>query len=168
MGIFLLQLMEIFTHLYKFLHPLIWVFFCSKCVKFVLFYFILKDYRWADVVVLISFPIQTLSQSQSLSNMVGGVENLANTRSGQTYVTSPIILGTVEHVESESRVKKERENKKKKRCLHYRQVCQNAKYLAFDTLNTKKPLSLGVVNAKIFSMSEQYNLKYECTIQSQI
>ena len=36
----------------------------------------------------------------------------------------------------------------------------NAKYLVFDTLNTKKPFSSGVLNAKIFSMSEQYNLKY--------
>ena len=35
----------------------------------------------------------------------------------------------------------------------------NAKYLAFDTQNTKKPLSSGVVNAKIFGMSEQYALK---------
>ena len=37
----------------------------------------------------------------------------------------------------------------------------NAKYLAFDTPNTKKSLSSGVVNAKIFDMCERYNLKYE-------
>ena len=36
----------------------------------------------------------------------------------------------------------------------------NAKFLAFDTPNTKKPLSSGVLNAKIFCMSKQYNLKY--------
>ena len=36
----------------------------------------------------------------------------------------------------------------------------NVKYLAFDTPNTKKPFSSGVLNAKIFGMSEQYNLKY--------
>jgi len=44
--------MEIFTHLYIFLHPLMWVFFCSKCVKFVLFS-ILENYKWTDVVALI-------------------------------------------------------------------------------------------------------------------
>ena len=37
----------------------------------------------------------------------------------------------------------------------------NAKYLAFDTPNIKKPLSSSVVDAKIFGMSEQYALKYE-------
>ena len=37
----------------------------------------------------------------------------------------------------------------------------NAKYLTFDTLNTKKPLSLGVLNPKIFGIDEQYNLKFE-------
>ena len=37
----------------------------------------------------------------------------------------------------------------------------NAKYLAFDTLNTKKSLPSGVLNTKIFGMSEQYNLKNE-------
>ena len=30
----------------------------------------------------------------------------------------------------------------------------NAKYLAFDTPNTKKSLALDVLNAKIFGMSE--------------
>ena len=33
--------MEIFTHLYTFLHPLMWVFFCLECVKFVFFLVIL-------------------------------------------------------------------------------------------------------------------------------
>ena len=37
----------------------------------------------------------------------------------------------------------------------------NVKYLAFDTPNTKKSLLLGIINAKIFDSSEQYNLKYE-------
>ena len=37
----------------------------------------------------------------------------------------------------------------------------NAKYLAFDTPNTKKPLSSGVLNAIIFGINEQYNLKFE-------
>ena len=36
---------------------------------------------------------------------------------------------------------------------HSYQVCQ--------MLNTKKPLTLGVLNAKIFGMSEQYNFKNE-------
>ena len=36
----------------------------------------------------------------------------------------------------------------------------NVKYLAFDTPNTKKPLSWGVLNTKIFYMSEHYYLKY--------
>ena len=35
-------------NVYTFLHPLMWVFFCSKCVKFVLFS-ILEDYTWTDV-----------------------------------------------------------------------------------------------------------------------
>ena len=39
-------------NIYTFLHPLMWVFFCSKCVKFVLFS-ILEDYRWTNVVALI-------------------------------------------------------------------------------------------------------------------
>ena len=37
----------------------------------------------------------------------------------------------------------------------------NAKYLAFDTPNTKKPLSSGVLNAIIFGINEQCNLKFE-------
>ena len=37
----------------------------------------------------------------------------------------------------------------------------NAKYLAFGTPNTKKLLISGVLNAKIFGMNEQYNLKNE-------
>ena len=36
----------------------------------------------------------------------------------------------------------------------------NVKYLAFDTPNTKKPLSWGALNTKIFYMSEHYYLKY--------
>ena len=94
--------------------PLTSQFSIFTLIKFVNYY----------ISLLISFPIQTLSQSQSLSDMVGGVENLAGTHSGWTYVTSPLVLGMVEHVESESHVKKEKEdkNKKKKRCLH--QVCQ--------------------------------------------
>ena len=36
-------------NIYTFLHSLMWVFFCSKCVKCVLFS-ILEDYKWADVV----------------------------------------------------------------------------------------------------------------------
>ena len=36
----------------------------------------------------------------------------------------------------------------------------NVKHLAFDTPNTKKPLSWGVLNTKIFYMSEHYYLKY--------
>ena len=36
----------------------------------------------------------------------------------------------------------------------------NVKYLTFDTPNTKKPLSWGVLNTKIFYMSEHYYLKY--------
>ena len=36
----------------------------------------------------------------------------------------------------------------------------NAKYLAFGTPNTKKLLSSGVLNAKIFGMDEQCNLKF--------
>ena len=35
----------------------------------------------------------------------------------------------------------------------------NAKYLAFDTPNNKKPISSGVVNAKKFGMIEQYTIK---------
>ena len=37
----------------------------------------------------------------------------------------------------------------------------NAKYLAFGTPYTKKPLIIGVLNVKIFGMSQQYNLKNE-------
>ena len=40
----------------------------------------------------------------------------------------------------------------------------NAKYLTFGTPNTKKPLSLGVLNAKIFGIDEQCNLKFESVL----
>ena len=41
-----------FVHLCTILHPLMWVFFWSKCVKWVTFY-VLQDYPWTDVVALI-------------------------------------------------------------------------------------------------------------------
>ena len=37
----------------------------------------------------------------------------------------------------------------------------NAKYLAFDTQNTKKHLSWDILNVKIFYIDKQYALKYE-------
>ena len=40
----------------------------------------------------------------------------------------------------------------------------NAKYSAFGTSNTKKPLLSGVLNAKIFGMDEQCNLKFESVL----
>ena len=39
--------LHIFTPTNVFLHPLMWVLFCSKCVKFVLSSKI-EDYTWAD------------------------------------------------------------------------------------------------------------------------
>ena len=47
---------------YTFLHPLMWMFFCLKCVKFVLFFFfffILEDYTRADVVAFIDIKSWT-------------------------------------------------------------------------------------------------------------
>ena len=38
-------------HLYTILHPLMWVFFCSKCVKSVSF-FILHNFEQTDVIAL--------------------------------------------------------------------------------------------------------------------
>ena len=38
-------------NIYTSLHPLMWVFFCLECVKFV-FFSILEDYKWADVIAL--------------------------------------------------------------------------------------------------------------------
>ena len=40
----------------------------------------------------------------------------------------------------------------------------NAKYLTFGTPNTKKPLSSGVLNAKIFGIDKQCNLKFESVL----
>ena len=36
----------------------------------------------------------------------------------------------------------------------------NAKYLAFGTLNIKKPLTLDVLNAKRFGINKQYRSKF--------
>ena len=41
------------VHLCTILHPLIWVFFCSKCVKCTTFY-ILQNYAWYNASVLVS------------------------------------------------------------------------------------------------------------------
>ena len=47
---------EAHGNIYTSLHLLMWVFFFSKCVKFVLFS-ILEDYKWTDVVALtMRFP----------------------------------------------------------------------------------------------------------------
>ena len=43
--------MEMFTQFYTILLPLMWVFFSSKCIKFVLSS-ILEDYTWTDVDAL--------------------------------------------------------------------------------------------------------------------
>ena len=43
----------------------------------------------------------------------------------------------------------------------------NAKYLAFDTPNTKKHLIAGVLNAKTFGTSEQYRSKFG-TVRTQM
>ena len=52
--------MEIFAHLYTFLHPLMWVFFLLKMCKMDTFFFILEDYTRPDVVALISELIKQL------------------------------------------------------------------------------------------------------------
>ena len=38
------------------------------------------------------------------------------------------------------------------------------KYLAFDTLNFKKPFSSSILNAIIFGIDEQCNLKFETAL----
>ena len=54
------------VYIYTFLHPLIWVFFCSKCVKLVLFS-ILEDYTRPDVVAL-RYLLRSIGGPTFLSN----------------------------------------------------------------------------------------------------
>jgi len=56
------------VYIYTFLHPLMWVFFCSKCVKWVPFS-ILEDYTRPDVVALRSHNIYEIIGLKPLANI---------------------------------------------------------------------------------------------------
>ena len=63
-------------------------------------------------------------------------------------------------------LEKKKKKKKNLNFLYYHSLrastagASNVKYLAFDTPNTKKSLTSGILNAKIFGMDEQCNLKF--------